>query len=239
MEVDAHQVDVGHGQCPATHLRQVLGWDARLVDLDSQIDGDGELREVVPPPQVGYRRLDAKPYLGGAARRGGSLLDEVDLADVLHGDAYAGFDASQDVLGRLATAVDRDAGGVDAAPQNPVELLRRVDVGAGAFVAEDPPDRQQRVRLHRRQHVDRAVPTAGKRVAEPAHVGPELMLGEHEQRRPETLRQFHGVASFDEEATRSDGEAVGLSYGPVPVGAGGGGTPHATSSSFATVDGTW
>ena len=131
---------------------------------------------------------------------GRDLVDPVDLAHVLDRDARARLDRETEVLAGLAAAVDRDPLGVDAGPQRALQLLGGVDVSARALVGQDLSGREQRVGLEGRQHVDWPVRPAGlEGGAEATHVGPQLRLGEHEQRRAVLLGEVAGGHLLDEQ----------------------------------------
>ena len=209
VQMQAHELDVGHVEDPAAHLDQVLVRDARLVDLDPEVDRDHQLGEVGSPPQLRKRGLHAEPDAGGPPQLRRDLLDEVDLADVLHGDADSGGHAAAEVVAALPSPVDRNAPGIHGRGEDSLQLLGRVHVGAGALVAQDVPCGQGRVGLECREDVDRTLgPGNRERVAAPAVVRAQLRLRGHEQRRPEALHEPARVAVLDEQTTAPHRQAV-------------------------------
>ena len=70
----------------------------------------------------------------------------------------------------------------------------------GSLLGEDPPQRQGRVRLDRRQEQERARPAAGERVDEPPGVAAQLVLRYDVQRRPEAPRELLRRAVLDVQA---------------------------------------
>ena len=80
------------------------------------------------------------------------------------------------------------------------QLARRGDVGADTLVVQQTEQRDVRERL--RPEVDAAVADGGTQCA---CVRPQRLLAEHEERRPELLRQLRGAHPADRELGAVEG----------------------------------
>jgi hypothetical protein len=179
------------------HRQHVLGRDARLVALDRPANRKPlgrHLRRLVEPGEVGpdpeaHRRATAKSPRG--------LQDARQLLAAVERDHHPGAHRVLEQRIPLHRPVERDRRRVGSGAKRGVELARSEHVASGTGPIEDPPQRQRRIGLERRQQQKLARPASAELRPEAMEVAKQLRLGDDVKWSAEAARQLLRGAIVD------------------------------------------